>query len=815
MKKFLFCILFIASVSVELYCQTIAEKKAALVGGVSDLDQELQQFLGEVNKEIKEWHEELQTLYDEVLDLYQTEAAPEDYKQLLDEINQVRENIKVLQESWREIAIKKGKKEEEYALWHQPETTIGQLVIDYGSQDYVYLISPELTTIPLSVNSNIPIPRSSWGEMLEQILIQNGIGIRELNPFLRQLYLIEEDKSGLMLITNNRGDLEVFPPNAHVSFVITPEPAEVRRTWFFLNKFSNPKSMSVQVVGRVILIVGQVNTVKELLKVYDFVDENRSDLNYKAIALRSVDVEQMAKILDAVFESYTEEVGEEGKKTQVPTGNSLKVIALSEIAQSLFLVGTQEEIQQAEKIIREVENQVGEAREKVIHWYHVRHSDAAELAEVLEKIYAMLIETRKVVDEKKKEVDVDKAIEVAVTEAKKEAAKEQPDLTKLYKEKFYQEGGYIINPAPIQPGISEKKDFNKDRTNFIVDGKSGSIVMVVEADILPRMKDLIRKLDVPKKMVQIDVLLFEKIMKRENTIGLNLLRTGDAASNTHRHALTFNDITEVLTGGTEQTGVLQFLLSREKFSNGFPAFDLLYKFLISQEDVSINANPSVITVNQTPALIAIKDEISLNTGTNFVPIEGTNVLAQSFTRAQYGITIEVTPIIHMHDEEGEDPTDYITLITDITFDTFRPGREPDRPLVGRRQIKNEVRIPDGETVIMGGLRNKTTNDSKDSIPFLGEIPGFGKLFSLTNLEDESTDMFIFLTPKIILDPQEDIAQIRAREMCRRPGDIPEFMCLMNEARECEKNRLFKGTMTMLFGRPRDRCVDIEGEWDGR
>jgi general secretion pathway protein D len=62
-------------------------------------------------------------------------------------------------------------------------------------------------------------------------------------------------------------------------------------------------------------------------------------------------------------------------------------------------------------------------------------------------------------------------------------------------------------------------------------------------------------------------------------------------------------------------------------------------------------------------------------------------------------------------------------------------------------------------------------------------------------------------------------------MLRRPGDIPEFLCALVAAREIEKNLLFQGTLTMMFGRRPDRCVcapttpfsscRVEVEYDGR
>ena len=58
---------------------------------------------------------------------------------------------------------------------------------------------------------------------------------------------------------------------------------------------------------------------------------------------------------------------------------------------------------------------------------------------------------------------------------------------------------------------------------------------------------------------------------------------------------------------------MEFLLHGDS-SKHFPAYDLALNFLMTQEDIQLNAAPSVITVNQTPATISIVEEISINNG---------------------------------------------------------------------------------------------------------------------------------------------------------------------------------------------------------
>jgi len=825
--------------SSSLFCQSISEKKAHLQSIESDLDQETENFLIELNKETEDIHSQILHLYDETFRLYEEQAPPEQYKALLEEINDEKWELYRLERRWRELSAR-GNRTEGYGLWHAPETTLEQLIIDYGSQDYVYLIPPEVGSIKLSINSNLPIPRAAWNEMLGLILTENGVGIRPLNPYLQQLFLVKNNHSHLRLITNHRSDLDVLPPEARISFVLCPEPSEVRRTFSFLDKFINPNTTILQILGRDILLIGPAGEVQDLLRLYDFITTNRGEKEYRLLPTFKLPAEEMAKILEAIFDQSDEPVvssqssaaasGNAPRSTpQSSEINGLKIIILQNMSQALFVVGTREEVRKAEEIVRNVENQIGGARDKVVFRYPVRHSEAEELADVLYRVYSLMIATGAGLEENPGGTE-NTQNKAAVLDNNAPPGEPPPPPPVYQQDGFYQEGGYIVNPAPAQPRIFEPTTANRDRDNFIVDVKTGAIVMVVEADILPKIKDLLRKLDVPKKMVQIETLLFEKILNRENSLGLNLLKIGEAAANHHRTGAFFNNLfpkdgDKVIAANA---GVSEFFLSRKRTDSGIPAFDFVFRFLLNQDDVQINSSPSLLTVNQTPATIAINEDISINTGVFEVANNtGGVTLKDAFTRAQYGITISVKPTIHLSEcEEGDEDYDYVTLETDITFDTINPSRNADRPDVTRRHLKNQVQVPDGDTVILGGLRRKVSSDRREAIPFLGELPGLGKLFSINTIRDTNTEMFIFLTPHIIKDPKEQLTLLRQELLCLRPGDIPYFLECVQEAHRYEKTRLMEGSMTMLLGRAREhyyfldtcpmgKCENMSGEYDGR
>jgi general secretion pathway protein D len=764
----LLLLLFLLFATNNLEAQTIADKKAMMNQSNNDFDAGTSGLLKEVNQEIEENRTLLRELYQQADELYEYNANENLFEDLLEKIKRVRKSIRDIQKEWQLAMAEKGK-DEEYSLWNTPETTLGQLVMDYGSTNFVYLIPPAIGAMKISINSYLPVPRESWEEMLHLILESNGVGMKTLNPYLRELILMKENHSNVQHITSNRKDLSFYPDNIRICYVLRSSTMDPKEALQLLERFANNDSTTFYTLGRQILIFSKPSTVLEILKVYDFMESDVHEKEYKVVTLNKMNAEEVEKILSSIFHGgdLSSNSSSYGPLT------TLKTIALKSHGKSLFLMGAKDEVSKAENIIHELEEQMASSRDKTVFSYTCKYSSAEELAKVLKKIYPLMI--------------------------RGEVSRSGGTL---------EEHLLASTSARFLNNDTEQTNSEQDN-NFIVDPKTSSILMVIEKEAVSQLNSLLAKLDVPKKMVRIEVLLVEKKIKDSNHLGLNLLKMGNQSTNTDSRGLRWNNST---TDGS--AGILSFLLSRKK-SASIPAFDLAYRFLLHNEDVQVNASPSVVTVNQTPAKIEIVEEISINTGVALqTDNNNNNVLKDSFSRAKYGIVIEVTPNIHMKgDDASEDELNYVTLSSDILFDTVSPDANR-QPNVNQRHIKNEVRIADGETVIIGGLRRKNISDIKEKIPFLGELPGVGKLFGTTDMADEKTEMFIFITPKIISDPKMDFERIQREELKRRPGDVPAFIASLEEAKQFEKERLMEKTFKLLFGRP-DSAPQTQGEYDGR
>lgn len=734
--------------------------------GVKDSTaQEFSQEISQLKIAIQEKFDQGSALVKEVAD----EAA---YLQVINEIRALRRAKQDLEERWRKtFSEDPGNGMENCALWDVGETTLSQLIMEYGASEFLYIIPQELSAMKMSIFSNIPVPRESWSEMIEMILAHNGVGVRKLNGLVKQLYILKLDPSAIEGIVSREEDLLLFEPHSRLFYVFSPTAEQVRSVQSFFEKFSDPKQTTIHSIASKVIVVSTRETIEKLIGLYRAVWEKDQGKVVKIISLLKITPQEGEKVLKAVFGDVS--ASKARPPFFNPPGDDLSILTLP---QGLVLIGDQEPVARGERILADLEAQLEDPGEKVVYWYSCKHSNPEDIAAVLEQVYDSLIGAA--LDKRGENISAPVAPETNSPQVNGPA----PVLP--------------VNPPFVQPGIIETKQ-RSSYGNFVVDAKTASILMVVRREELPKIKNLLKKLDAPKRMVQIDVLLVEKRSTDRKQVGINLLNFGSTAKAPHETGVVFNTEENSIS-----KGLFKFIFQRP--SGKMPGFDLTYSFLLAQDDLRINANPSVMAVNQTPATISIVDEISINNGAIQLETSSGVTVEKSYTRTQYGTTIVMVPTIHLpsYDEEEENLNHpgFVYLQTDITFDTPEISGN-DRPPVRRRHAVNEVQIADGETVVIGGLKRSSEEDKREKIPFLGDLPGIGKLFGSTKNHDTNSEMFIFITPHIIRDPIEDLRKIRQEECKKRAGDLPEFLQKLEEAKIKEKKRLFQNSLKLLFEHP--------------
>ena len=187
-------------------------------------------------------------------------------------------------------------------------------------------------------------------------------------------------------------------------------------------------------------------------------------------------------------------------------------------------------------------------------------------------------------------------------------------------------------------------------------------------------------------------------------------------------------------------------------------------YLLQTEKARILANPKLVVTNGKEAVIDLTQDYLESVDVEFLQTSGAGAAAVAQKTynigSDQGLKVAFTPFIS--------PEGYVTMnitpeystqsgqITGIEYDE-EGNREPyiAATLLSRRNldIKN-VRIKDGETLIIGGLIQETTNKSVSKIPILGDLPGIGAAFRSTTSEKVKTELVIMITPKIIKDNED-------------------------------------------------------------
>lgn len=150
----------------------------------------------------------------------------------------------------------------------------------------------------------------------------------------------------------------------------------------------------------------------------------------------------------------------------------------------------------------------------------------------------------------------------------------------------------------------------------------------------------------------------------------------------------------------------------------------------------IVSSPRVITADNKQATIKVGQEIPYQE--NAGGINGGTTTA--FKEA--ALKLEVTPAIT--------PDDRIIMDIRVNKDNADFTREVNGvPPINTREVKTSVLVDNGETVVLGGVYERTKFFAKEQVPWLGEIPILGNLFKLSKKKDENSELLIFVTPKIL------------------------------------------------------------------
>ncbi len=210
-----------------------------------------------------------------------------------------------------------------------------------------------------------------------------------------------------------------------------------------------------------------------------------------------------------------------------------------------------------------------------------------------------------------------------------------------------------------------------------------------------------------------------------------------------------------VTNGSSSAGL-------NKYTGSFTVAQNI-SYLIKNGKGRVLANPKVMVTNGKKSTIDLTSDYIESTTSQIIQNNGVaGAVQKTYTIADdNGMKIEVVPFIS--------PDGYVSLNLKPQYSTLKDqvkdlGADGATPIIAatllqRRNLDlSNVRIKDGETLVIGGLIQETEQQTVTKMPILGDIPFIGTFFRNSNKTSSKTELVIMITPRIVVDT-EDVTRL--------------------------------------------------------
>lgn len=253
-------------------------------------------------------------------------------------------------------------------------------------------------------------------------------------------------------------------------------------------------------------------------------------------------------------------------------------------------------------------------------------------------------------------------------------------------------------------------------------------------------QSLVNMIDVPQKLIEIDALIVD--IDRNEMARLSSSWAGQFGN--------------IAGGSTLLSG------SSTLFVTDFRRFFVDIQALEGEGTASIIANPSIMTLENQPAVIDFSD-------TAFIRAIGERVADIQAVTA--GTSLRVTPRAI-----GGKSNDIwsVQLIVDVEDGKLNRNEDGDAEGTRNGAISTQALVQAKSSLVMGGFHTKESGDHERRIPILGSIPLIGKLFTTSQHETSQRERLFIITPRLVgdqVDPSRYIASENRDQLNGAMGEI--------------------------------------------
>lgn len=480
-----------------------------------------------------------------------------------------------------------------------------------------------------------------------------------------------------------------------------------------LEPFAADNTVRIDEVRNLVIIAGNQRELRHLVDTIELFDVDwLSGYSVGLFPIKGSDVKSLVQDLDRVF----------GAQAQSPLAGLVRVIPIERMNALLIITTQGRYLEMAKTWIERIDQAGGGAAGIRINVYQVRNGKAENLAQLVGDLFSARRTT---------------------TTAPTLAPGSRP--AEIRSTPFGQPPGGQTTTTTVAPSASASfqmpggSGMPGAEVRVIADKDTNSLLIVATPADYEVIESALRKLDVVRRQVLVEVLLAEVTLSDGLEFGIDWFIRG-RNNNNDGTLITQGLLPSSPTGTVARTDGLQLI----NLTGG--EIRAVLRALGTDGKTKIVAAPQVMVLDNEKAEIKIGDRISVQTQTQTGVSTGTGVL-NSFQYLETGVLLAVTPRINSGG--------MVTL--DINQEVSEAGEAPannPNPNVATRSAKTSVVVASGESIVLGGLIRENNRRTSAGLPLLSKIPIIGGAFGFQEMRLARTELVMVVTPKIVSDPSQ-------------------------------------------------------------
>lgn len=264
---------------------------------------------------------------------------------------------------------------------------------------------------------------------------------------------------------------------------------------------------------------------------------------------------------------------------------------------------------------------------------------------------------------------------------------------------------------------------------IVPDSRANSLLVRASRPDFALIDSAVRQIDIRPMQVLIEVLIAELRKDRSFAFGVSASLPPTKVKGT-------SDMT--IEAATTGAGVSDFVVKVMKI--GGVDVDATLRAAASRGDATIVSRPVLLAANNEPAEINVGSQRPFVQVSRVLPTDNT-ARDQVVQYKDVGTRLRVVPTIS---EDG-----YVMLQVTQEVNAATAEQAFNAPIISTRSVDTRLLVRDGQTIVLGGLTDHQRDRAQGGVPILSSIPLIGGLFGHAERQTTETELYLFLTPRIV------------------------------------------------------------------